>query len=238
MRRAVPPGKPSPRRSWAPGWYRSAVADLDTIRARDPSVLSRGEALLHPALPAVWGHRVAHRLHRRGLRRTARLLSNAARVVSGGVEIHPGARIGGGFFVDHGAGVVIGETAVIGTDVTLFHQVTLGSTGWWHDRAGPDGGRRHPVVGDRVVIGANATVLGPVTVGDDCVIGAQALVIRDVPNGSRVLAPASAPRRPTPPRPPAQAPARPPSPSSTRRDPPDLPFTTGAPPRTAAFPNW
>ncbi|MFD4577748.1 serine O-acetyltransferase, partial [Streptomyces sp. NPDC058479] len=112
------------RRPAAPRWWRAAVADLDTIRGRDPSVLSRGEALLHPALPAVWGHRVAHGLHRRGLRRSARLLSNVARVASGGVEIHPGARIGRGFFIDHGAGVVIGETAVIGDDVTLFHQVT------------------------------------------------------------------------------------------------------------------
>ncbi|MFJ9421889.1 serine O-acetyltransferase EpsC [Streptomyces sp. NPDC101249] len=218
------------RRPAAPGWLRAAVADLDTIRGRDPSVLSRGEALLHPALPAVWGYRVAHRLHRRGLRRTARLLSNAARVVSGGVEIHPGARIGRGFFVDHGAGVVIGETAVVGDDVTLFHQVTLGSTGWWHDVGRPVGERRHPRVGDRVVIGANATVLGPVTVGDDCVIGAQALVVRDVPSGSRVLAPAAAPQRHVPRRPPPRRPA-------TGRSAP-----TGGTPRTAqaaaAFPNW
>jgi serine O-acetyltransferase len=171
------------------GWLRAAAADLDVIRSRDPSVHSRGEALLHPALPALWGYRAAHRLHTAGLRRTARLLSNAARVLSGGVEIHPGATIGRRFFVDHGSGVVIGETAVIGDDVTLFHQVTLGSTGWWNDRARPAGARRHPAVGDRVVIGAGATLLGPVTVGADAVIGAQALVIRDVPERARVLAP-------------------------------------------------
>ncbi|MFF1977168.1 serine O-acetyltransferase EpsC, partial [Streptomyces sp. NPDC058204] len=188
------------RRPAAPRWWRAAVADLDTIRGRDPSVLSRGEALLHPALPAVWGHRVAHGLHRRGLRRSARLLSNVARVASGGVEIHPGARIGRGFFIDHGAGVVIGETAVIGDDVTLFHQVTLGSTGWWNDRARPAGERRHPVLGDRVVVGAGATVLGPVTVAHDSVVGAQALVVRDLPAGSRVFAPVATRHRPTGPR--------------------------------------
>ncbi|MFE8015018.1 serine O-acetyltransferase EpsC [Streptomyces antibioticus] len=221
-------------RPTAPRWYLAAVADLDTIRSRDPSVLSRGEALLHPALPAVWGYRVAHRLHRRGLRRLARLLSNAARVASGGVEIHPGARIGRGFFIDHGAGTVIGETAVIGDDVTLFHQVTLGSTGWWHDRSGPAGGRRHPVIGDRVVIGAGAAVLGPVTVGSDTVIGAHALVLRDVPEDSRVLAPVATPRRTGGRR------------SATRRAaavrPAPARSPAGAPPRTTAtvtaFPTW
>jgi serine O-acetyltransferase len=176
------------------GLYRVAVADLDMIRSRDPSMLSRGEALLHPALPALWGYRLAHRLHGRGLRRTARLLSGVARVASGGVEIHPGARIGRGFFIDHGSGVVIGETAVIGDDVTVFHQVTLGSVGWWHDLDRPQGARRHPAVGDRVVIGAGATLLGPISVGDDTVIGAQALVIRDVASRSRILAPVAEPR--------------------------------------------
>ncbi|MEV6448969.1 serine O-acetyltransferase EpsC [Amycolatopsis sp. NPDC051716] len=176
----------------AAGWWRTAADDLRVVRERDPSIGSRTEALLHPALPAIWTHRVAHRLYRRGLRRTARLLANLARAWCGGVEIHPGARIGRGFFIDHGAGVVIGETAVIGADVTIFQQVTLGSTGWWHDRRRPAEARRHPEIGDRVVIGANATVLGPITVGHDSVIGAQALVIRDVPAGSRVLGPVAA----------------------------------------------
>ncbi len=168
--------------------YRAAIADLDMILDRDPSMKSRGEALMHPAIIAVWGYRVAHRLHGRGLRRTARLLSVLTRLLSGGIEIHPGAEIGQRFFIDHGAGVVIGETAIIGDDVTIFHQVTLGSVGWWHDVQRP-GARRHPKIGDRVVIGANATVLGPVTVGHDAIIGAQALVIRDMPNRSRALAP-------------------------------------------------
>ncbi|MET2718312.1 serine O-acetyltransferase EpsC [Streptomyces harbinensis] len=208
--------------------YRAAVADLDTIRERDPSMRSRTEALLHPAVPAIWGYRAAHRMHRRGLRRTARLVSAITRVLSGGIEIHPGARIGRRFFIDHGTGVVIGETAVIGDDVTIFHQVTLGSVGWWHDQERPEGSRRHPAVGDRVVIGANATVLGAVTVGSDAVIGAQALVIKDVPDGARVLAPTAEPRRRR-----TERTARRPHPATTpaapaRRD-------HGAP---TAFPTW
>ncbi|HEY3005138.1 MAG TPA: serine O-acetyltransferase EpsC [Kribbellaceae bacterium] len=178
------------------GPLRAALADLDMVRDRDPSVTSRTEALLHPGLLAVWGHRVAHRVHRRGLRRLARLVSVLARLLSGGIEIHPGARIGRRFFIDHGAGVVIGETAVIGDDVTIFHQVTLGSTGWWHDRERPAGSRRHPELGDRVVVGANATLLGPITVGAGAVVGAQALVIHDVPAGARALAPVADPRAP------------------------------------------
>lgn len=168
---------------------RSALADLDTVCSRDPSIQSRSEALLHPAIPVIWTYRIAHRLHGRGLRCTARLLSVIARALSGGIEIHPGAHIGRGFFIDHGAGVVIGETAIIGDDVTLFHQVTLGSIGWWHDATRPEGARRHPQVGDRVTIGANATLLGPITIGSDSVIGAQALVMKNIPSGSRVLAP-------------------------------------------------
>jgi serine O-acetyltransferase len=175
--------------------YRAAIADLDMIQDRDPSITSRGEALLHPSVLAVWTYRVAHRLYRKGRRKSARLLSAVARVASGGIEIHPGAQIGRGFFVDHGAGVVVGETVIIGDDVTLFHQVTLGSVGWWHDRKRPDGARRHPLVGNRVVIGANATVLGPVSIGSDSVIGAQALVIDDVPSDCRVLAPTADTRR-------------------------------------------
>ncbi len=113
-----------------------------------------------------------------------------ARAITG-VEIHPGAVLGRGVFIDHGAAVVIGETAVVGDDVTIYHQVTLGALGWWHDNLRAEGERRHPVVGTGAVLGANATVLGPVTVGDRAVIGAQALVIEDVPAGARALAPAA-----------------------------------------------
>lgn len=162
--------------------------DLRTIVERDPSVRTRVEALWHPALPAVWGHRVAHLLHRKGRRLAARTVMTLARAVTG-VEIHPGAVLGHRVFIDHGAAVVIGETAVVGDDVTIYHQVTLGAVGWWRDNCRPPGERRHPAVGDGVVLGASCTVLGPVTVGDGAVIGAHALVISDVPAGARALAP-------------------------------------------------
>lgn len=165
----------------------AGIADLDAVVERDPSVRSRREALLHPALPAVWSHRVAHAMHVRGRRLPARAISTLTRMFTG-VEIHPGARIGRRFFIDHGCGVVIGETAVIGDDVTLFHQVTLGSVGWWHDRRRPADTRRHPELGDGVVVGAGATVLGPVSVGARAVVGAQALVLVDVPPDGRVHA--------------------------------------------------
>ncbi|MFI7029693.1 serine O-acetyltransferase EpsC [Microbispora rosea] len=179
-----PPGSERPERL-----LRLLAEDLRTIVERDPSVRDRKEALLHPVLPALWLHRVAHRLHRRGRRVPARLLMLLARCVTG-VEIHPGAALGRRVFVDHGAAVVIGETAVVGDDVTIYHQVTLGAVGWWRDNLRAAGERRHPVIGARVVLGAGATVLGPVRVGDDAVIGARALVLGDVPAGARALAPA------------------------------------------------
>lgn len=166
--------------------------DLSMIVERDPSIHTRGEALLHPALPALWAHRVAHALYRGGHPQLARLLAYGARILTGGIEIHPSARLGRRVFIDHGAAVVIGETAEIGDDVTIFHQVTLGAVGWWHDNSRPDGERRHPRVGNRVMIGAGATVLGPVTIGDDVTIGATTLVVQDVPSGSRVPATPSA----------------------------------------------
>lgn len=170
------------------------IAELDVIRQRDPSVGSRLEALLHPSVVALRTHRVAHWLYRRGRRIPARLLAMLARAWTG-VEIHPGARIGHNVFIDHGAAVVIGETASVGDDVTIFQQVTLGSVGWWHDQSREPGSPRHPSIGDRVVLGAGATVLGPVHVGADSVIGALALVIRDVPTGTRVTAPLGATAR-------------------------------------------
>ncbi len=161
--------------------------DLRTIVERDPSIDTLAEALAHSTLPAVWIHRVAHALYRRGHRIAARLLTNLARVLTG-VEIHPGAVIGRRLFIDHGTGVIIGETAVVGQDVTLYQHVTLGAVGWWRDNRRDAGERRHPAVGDRVTFGAGATVLGPVEVGDDSFVGATALVVSDVPAGSKVLA--------------------------------------------------
>jgi serine O-acetyltransferase len=180
--------KPGPARTSRPQrtGMRRLREYLDVVIARDPSVRSRSEALLHPSVVAVLGHGAARRLYQHGLYKSARALSLVARVASGGIEIHPGAQIGERFFVDHGCGVVIGETAVIGDDVTLFHQVTLGSSGWW--KAVP-GERRHPRLGDGVTVGANATLLGAIDVGDNTIIGAQSLVTSDVPADTVVYAP-------------------------------------------------
>nr|WP_237419441.1 serine O-acetyltransferase [Kitasatospora sp. SID7827] len=145
---------------------------------RDPSCTGRAHALLHAPWQGLALHRIAHHHYRRGRRLRPALLTWIGRIVSG-MEIHPGARIGRRAFIDHGFGVVIGETAVVGDDVTLYHGVTLGSRGWLRDGRG--GARRHPVLGDRVLIGTGASVLGPVTVGDDRRIRAHALVSQDLP---------------------------------------------------------
>ena len=173
-------------------WFRLLLDELDVIVSRDPSVRSRAEAVVHPSLVAVLGHRVAHWLYLRGLFLTARIVGGLVRLFSGGIEIHPGARIGRRLFIDHGCGVVIGETAVVGDDVTLFHQVTLGATGAPLRPAG----RRHPRLGNGVLVGANATLLGPITVGDQARIGAQALVVSDVPAGGSARAPKAVVRTP------------------------------------------
>jgi serine O-acetyltransferase len=153
--------------------------DLRAIYRRDPALfgIRAAEVVLYPGLWAVWGHRVTHRLHRWGLPFLPRLISQVVRLLTG-IEIHPGAVVGRRLFIDHGAGVVIGETARIGDDVTIYHRVTLGGRGWRHD---PKGSIRHPSVGDRVVLGVGATVLGPVHIGDDAEIGAHCLVLSDVP---------------------------------------------------------
>ncbi|OIJ92341.1 serine O-acetyltransferase [Streptomyces monashensis] len=175
------------RRTW-----RRLRADLRVVAERDPAVRGLGEAVLAPYLPALWLHRLAHPLHLRGHRVAARALSLLGRALSGGCDIHPGARIGRGLFIDHAAAVVIGEDAVLGADVTLFHQVTIGAVGWWRDRHRRRGERRHPTLGDGVVVGVGASVLGPVHIGDGAFIGAHCLVARDVPAGGRVAAPPAA----------------------------------------------
>ncbi|WP_420709958.1 serine O-acetyltransferase EpsC [Streptomyces sp. NRRL S-340] len=176
-----------PKRYGPADLIRLLAEDVRTIVERDPSVRTVAEALLHPALPALGVHRVAHLLHGRGARLTARALMTCARALTG-TEIHPGATLGRRVLIDHGAAVVIGETAVVGDDVTIYHQVTLGAVGWWRDNRRLPGERRHPVIGSGAVLGAGATVLGPVDIGDRAVIGAQALVLTDVPADTHVVA--------------------------------------------------
>lgn len=148
--------------------------DVAAARRRDPASLSGLQmALTSPGLHAIWAHRAAHALWERDLRLPALLIAQSARFATG-VEIHPGARIGERFFIDHGMGVVIGETAEVGDDVMLYHGVTLGGRSLERTK-------RHPTVGDGVVIGAGARVLGPVEIGDGAQIGANAVVVTDVP---------------------------------------------------------
>jgi serine O-acetyltransferase len=164
--------------------------DVAAARLRDPAARGALEiALLYPGLHAVWAHRVAHALWKRRARLVARALSQLARFATG-IEIHPGARIGRRLFIDHGMGVVIGETAEVGDDVLMYHGVTLGGRT-------TQPGKRHPTVGDGVAIGAGAKVLGPVTIGARTLIGANAVVTRDAePDSVLVGVPAKArPRR-------------------------------------------
>jgi serine O-acetyltransferase len=154
--------------------------DINTVFERDPAARSILEVLLcYPGLHAIWLHRIAHWFWNNRLKLLARLISHFSRWLTG-IEIHPGAKIGRRFFIDHGMGVVIGETTEIGDDVTLYHQVTLGGTS-------TKKGKRHPTVGNNVVIGAGAKVLGPVKIGDNCKIGANSVVVKDVPPNSTVV---------------------------------------------------
>lgn len=171
-------GKPVVTEAERPSLARLILEDLRTVLARDPSRQSIAEALLHAPWRGLALHRVAHRLHLRGHRLLAGLLTHACRK-SAGMEIHAGARLGRRVFIDHGFAVVIGETAVVGDDVTIYHQVTLGSRGWWRD--GRADQRRHPHIGDRVLIGVGASVLGPIRVADDAHIAAHRVVVEDVP---------------------------------------------------------
>jgi serine O-acetyltransferase len=164
--------------------------DLDTVMERDLAVTSRWEAAMYPHIHALWLHRVSRALYRRDRRVAARALSLLARWTTG-LDIHPGAEIGRRVFIDHGAAVVIGETARVGDDVTLYHQVTLGAVGLWRDRRRAPGEARHPTIGNRVVVGANSSILGPVVVGDEAVIGAHAVICDNVPAGTHVRGPRS-----------------------------------------------
>lgn len=165
--------------------------DMHAVSERDPAARSRAEvALAYPGLHAVWLHRLAHMMWQRPqLRLPARLISQLNRTLTG-IEIHPGAKLGRRVFIDHGMGVVIGETAEVGDDALIYHGATLGGKTGSH-------GKRHPTVGARVTIGAGARILGPITIGDDSQVGANAVVVRDVPAGSVVVGvPGKASRRP------------------------------------------
>jgi serine O-acetyltransferase len=153
---------------------------IQTIKREDPAAKSSLEILLcYPGLHAVAIHRVAHWLYERRLYVLARVVSHISRLLTG-IEIHPGAKIGRRLFIDHGFGVVIGETAEIGDDVLLYQGVTLGGTGG-------ERGKRHPTLGDRVVIGAGAAVLGNIELGPDVKVGAGSVVVHSVPSGATVV---------------------------------------------------
>ncbi|MEO1784393.1 serine O-acetyltransferase [Thermodesulfobium sp. 4217-1] len=154
--------------------------DINIVFERDPAAKNIFEVLFcYPGLHSIWVHRFSHFLWGKRVPFFPRLISQIARAFTG-IEIHPGAAIGRRFFIDHGMGVVIGETSIVGDDVTIYQYVTLGGTG-------KDKGKRHPTIGNNVVIGAGAIVLGPITIGDNVRIGAGAVVIKTVPENSTVV---------------------------------------------------
>ena len=157
------------------GFVARVREDVAAAKLRDPAARGGLEiAVLYPGLHAIWAHRLTHKLWQNpALRFPARLISQLARFLTG-IEIHPGATIGKRFFIDHGMGVVIGETAEIGEDVMIYHGVTLGGRSLAKVK-------RHPTIGDRVTIGAGAKVLGPITIGRDSAVGANAVVVKDAP---------------------------------------------------------
>jgi serine O-acetyltransferase len=154
--------------------------DIRAVFERDPASRNLPEILLcYPGLHAVWFYRLAHWLWCHRLLLLGRLVSQLGRLLTG-IEIHPAAKIGPGLFIDHGMGVVIGETSEIGEDVTLYHSVTLGGVSWRKEK-------RHPTLGNHVVIGAGAKILGPITIGDHTRVGANSVVIKDIPDNSVVV---------------------------------------------------
>ena len=153
--------------------------DLDNALIRDPAARNRMEVFFaYPGVHAVWAHRIAHWLWQHNVKLVARTYSNWTRTATG-IEIHPGARIGRRFFIDHGMGVVIGETTIIGDDVMMYHDVTLGARSYKK-------GKRHPTIGDGAIIGTGARVLGDVTVGKGAIVGANTVVTQDVPERAMI----------------------------------------------------
>ena len=160
--------------------FKNLKYDIQIVLKNDPAARSAFEVLLlYPSIHALINHRIAHKLYKKKHFFLARLLSQISRFFTG-IEIHPGATIGKGLFIDHGMGVVIGETAEIGDDVLIYHGVTLGGTG-------KDTGKRHPTVGNNVVSGCGAKVLGPINIGNNVKIGANSVVLKDVPDDSTTV---------------------------------------------------
>ncbi len=160
--------------------FKNINYDIEYILENDPAARTKLEVfLLYPSVHALILHRLAHRLYKKNRFFIARLISQLNRALTG-IEIHPGATIGKGILIDHGMGVVIGETAEVGDRVTIYHGTTLGGTG-------KDTGKRHPTVGSNVIIGAGAKLLGPIVIGDNAKIGANAVVLKDVPQGATVV---------------------------------------------------
>ncbi|MFT4655479.1 MAG: serine O-acetyltransferase [Kangiellaceae bacterium] len=154
--------------------------DINSVFARDPAARNKWEVFFnYPGLHAVWLHRISHKLWGWDLKWLARFVSNVSRFITG-IEIHPAAQLGRRVFIDHGIGVVIGETAIVGDDVTLYHGVTLGGTSW-------KAGKRHPTLGNNVVIGAGAKILGPITICENARVGCNSVVVKDVPSGATCL---------------------------------------------------
>lgn len=166
--------------------YKFILKDIDAVIKRDPATTSRTEAILcSSGLHAIMFYRFNHYLWKKNFKLLSRVLSQFARFLTG-IEIHPGARVGEGFVIDHGMGVVIGETAEIGNNVTLYHDVTLGGTTVFTS-GGKVMTKRHPTIGNNVIIGSGAQVLGPIKIGDNAKIGSNAVVIRDVEASSTVV---------------------------------------------------
>ncbi|NLE13925.1 MAG: serine O-acetyltransferase [Clostridiales bacterium] len=160
--------------------YEELKEDIAAIKERDPAATSSLEVLLlYSGLHAIMAHRISHALYKRGMHFPARFISQAARFLTG-VEIHPGATIGRGLFIDHGSGVVIGETTEIGDNCTLYQGVTLGGTG-------KDVGKRHPTLGNNVMVGSGAKILGPFRIGDNSKIAANAVVLEEIPPDSTAV---------------------------------------------------
>lgn len=160
--------------------FKTIREDIHTVFAEDPAARSTPEVILcYPGLHAIWLHRLAHSVWKKNLRLLARMISHLTRWTTG-IEIHPGATIGRKFFIDHGMGVVIGETAEIGDNVLMYQGVVLGGTS-------REKTKRHPTIGNNVVIGAGATLLGPINIEDNARVGAGSVVVNDVPEGGTVV---------------------------------------------------